>query len=71
MSSSLSICIIDAFTEKPFSGNQAAVCFIGNEFPSDSVLQTVAAEMNLAETAFVVSKFKTNSLFPVQKYPIG
>ena len=59
MSESFSICIVDAFTETPFSGNQAAVCLIGNKFPSDDVLQTVAAEMNLAETAFVVPKFKS------------
>ena len=50
------ICIVDAFTDVPFSGNQAAVCFIGKSFPSDAVLQKVASEMNLAETAFLVSK---------------
>jgi PhzF family phenazine biosynthesis protein len=43
---------VDAFTNKPFSGNPAAVCILG-EFPQDSWMQNVAFEMNLSETAFV------------------
>jgi len=44
---------IDAFTDKPFAGNPAAVCLLDG--PADaSWMQQVAAEMNLAETAFVV-----------------
>ena len=46
------IYIVDAFTDKPFSGNPAAVCIL-QEFKSDEVLQKIAAEMNLSETAFV------------------
>lgn len=43
---------VDAFTDRPFRGNPAAVCLL--EFPADdSWMQDVAAEMNLAETAFV------------------
>lgn len=43
---------VDAFTEVPFRGNPAAVCLL--EGPRDaSWMQSVAAEMNLAETAFV------------------
>ncbi len=43
---------IDAFTNRPFSGNPAAVCLM--EGPADdSWMQNVAAEMNLAETAFL------------------
>lgn len=56
MTASVPISIVDAFTELPFSGNQAAVCLIGDKYPSESVLQAIAAEMNLAETAFIVSK---------------
>ncbi|TWT83778.1 putative isomerase YddE [Planctomycetes bacterium CA13] len=44
---------IDAFTDRPFTGNPAAVCIL-DEFPHDQWMQNVAAEMNLAETAFVV-----------------
>lgn len=44
---------IDAFTDKPFAGNPAAVCLL--DAPADPAwMQHVAAEMNLAETAFVV-----------------
>ncbi|HYB19858.1 MAG TPA: PhzF family phenazine biosynthesis protein [Thermodesulfobacteriota bacterium] len=43
---------VDAFTEKPFSGNPAAVCILSA--PGDPVwMQNVAKEMNLSETAFL------------------
>ena len=43
---------VDAFAEKPFEGNPAAVCLLNEERPADW-MQSVAAEMNLSETAFV------------------
>lgn len=44
---------IDAFADGPFTGNPAAVCLL--DAPADpSWMQSVAAEMNLAETAFLV-----------------
>ncbi len=45
--------IVDAFTDKPFSGNPAAVCPL-NEWRDDEILRSVAAENNLSETAFFV-----------------
>lgn len=43
---------VDAFTDVPFAGNPAAVCLL--DAPADvGWMQRVAAEMNLAETAFV------------------
>ena len=50
---------VDAFTDRPFAGNPAAVC-LQDEFPSDRWMQQVAAEMNLSETAFVVPRNQTN-----------
>ncbi|MEQ1854092.1 MAG: PhzF family phenazine biosynthesis protein [Chthoniobacteraceae bacterium] len=44
---------IDAFTEQPFSGNPAGVCLLGR-WAGDSVLQQIAEENNLSETAFLV-----------------
>lgn len=44
---------IDAFTDKVFSGNPAAVCPL-SEWLSDDILQKIALENNLAETAFYV-----------------
>ncbi len=43
---------VDAFTDKMFSGNPAAVCLMENEI-DDALMQNIAAEMNLSETAFV------------------
>jgi PhzF family phenazine biosynthesis protein len=46
---------IDAFTDRPFSGNPAAVCVL--PAPRDAGwMQQVASEMNLAETAFLVRR---------------
>lgn len=46
---------VDAFTDRPFSGNPAAVCVL--PAPRDPVwMQKVAREMNLAETAFLVGR---------------
>jgi predicted PhzF superfamily epimerase YddE/YHI9 len=47
--------VVDAFADAPFQGNPAAVTRLGH-FPSDRWLQTVAREMNLSETAFVVRR---------------
>jgi PhzF family phenazine biosynthesis protein len=44
---------IDAFTDKLFSGNPAAVLPL-DAWPADSLLQAIAAENNLSETAFFV-----------------
>ena len=43
---------IDAFTDEPFKGNPAAICLISEDYP-DTILQKIAAEMNLSETAFL------------------
>lgn len=51
----LAIRIVDAFTSAAFKGNPAGVCIL-ETFPADSVMQNIAMEMNLAETAFLVSK---------------
>jgi len=44
---------IDAFANKPFEGNPAAVCPL-QSWLSDEVMQSIAAENNLSETAFFV-----------------
>jgi PhzF family phenazine biosynthesis protein len=45
--------IIDAFTDRPFGGNPAAVCLLeGDAWPDESWMQQVASEMNLPMTAF-------------------
>ena len=48
---------IDAFSSEVFKGNPAAVCLLESWLP-DEVLQSIAAEHNLSETAFVVREDK-------------
>ena len=45
---------VDAFTRRLFAGNPAAVVILEDPLP-DSTLQAIAAENNLAETAFLIS----------------
>ncbi len=46
---------VDAFSSKLFSGNPAAVCPLDNWLP-DEVMQSIALENNLSETAFFIKK---------------
>ena len=46
---------VDAFTDRPFAGNPAAVCLLAEQ-ASDTWMQAVAREMNLSETAFVLKQ---------------
>lgn len=45
--------IVDAFTSEPFGGNPAGVVLLDGDFPSDKLMQQVAAELRYSETAFV------------------
>jgi PhzF family phenazine biosynthesis protein len=47
---------VDAFTDKLFRGNPAAVCPLDCEWIDDATMQNIAAENNLAETAFYIKK---------------
>jgi predicted PhzF superfamily epimerase YddE/YHI9 len=51
----LELTVVDAFTDRPFTGNPAAVAVV-DAFPADDRMQAVAAEMNLAETAFAARR---------------
>ncbi len=44
---------VDAFAERLFEGNPAAVCVL-DEWPADELMQSIAIENNLSETAFTV-----------------
>mgnify|MGYP001095081902 CR=1 FL=1 len=60
---------VDAFTSEPFKGNPAAVCLFGYPY-EDNILQSIAAEMNLSETAFLRNleekPFKESQLFSLR-----
>jgi PhzF family phenazine biosynthesis protein len=53
MTTPLPLFQVDAFAERPFTGNPAAVMPL-NEWLPDEVMQAIGAENNLAETAFTV-----------------
>lgn len=47
--------IVDAFTDKPFAGNPAAVCVM-DKWPAETSMMKLAMENNLSETAFIVKE---------------
>lgn len=47
---------VDAFTRRRFHGNPAAVVLLEGKWPDDEVMQAIAAENNLSETAFVIPR---------------
>lgn len=49
----LEITVVDAFTDAVFSGNPAAVIITESWLP-DALMQSIATENNLSETAFLV-----------------
>lgn len=51
----LTLLTVDAFTAQPFRGNPAGVCFLDGPRP-DPWMQSVATEMNLSETAFLLAE---------------
>jgi PhzF family phenazine biosynthesis protein len=63
---------IDAFTTRRFAGNPAAVVVM-DAFPQDAILQAIAAENNLAETAFLVaqgSDYRLRWFTPIVEVPL-
>lgn len=60
--------IIDAFTDKVFAGNPAAVC-LPDCWLDDSTLQSIAIENNLSETAFAVPE--TNGRYRLRWFTPG
>jgi PhzF family phenazine biosynthesis protein len=55
MGNGIDILQVDAFTDTPFQGNPAAVCFL-KEARDAAWMQNVAREMNLSETSFLVPR---------------
>ncbi len=61
--------LVDAFAERPFTGNPAAVCLLEEKL-DEAKMQAIAAEMNLSETAFLQplerKSLKQSSLFSLR-----
>jgi PhzF family phenazine biosynthesis protein len=56
---------VDAFTETPFAGNPAGVCPLTEWLPP-ALMQRIAAENNLAETAFIVPRIGTPAEYDIR-----
>lgn len=68
----LTIYQVDAFADRPFAGNPAAVCIL-REYGEDDWMQRVAMEMNLSETAFLVRRedgFDLRWFTPAREVPL-
>ena len=70
----LQIIQIDAFTAKPYGGNPCAVVLDADNL-SESAMQDIALEMNLSETAFVMSSdradFRARYFTPSEEIPLA
>jgi PhzF family phenazine biosynthesis protein len=53
---------VDAFTERPFSGNPAAVVML-DEPPPDEWMLALACELNVSDTAFVIRETSSDADF--------
>ncbi len=68
--------LLDVFTDKKFGGNQLAVFLDGQDVP-ENLMQTIARELNLSETVFVLppedknNHFKLRIFTPLQEVPIA
>lgn len=65
---------VDAFTDKPFAGNPAAVCQMSCDL-DDKTYLSVSREMNLSETAFFQSRghgkeFRLRWFTPLTEVPL-
>ena len=59
--------VVDAFTDKVFSGNPAAICLL-NKWLSDDMMLNIAKENNLSETAFIL---KNNNDYELRWFTPG
>jgi PhzF family phenazine biosynthesis protein len=63
---------VDAFTDTLFKGNPAGV-MLCDSFMSSELMQNIAMEMNLSETAFIVpdgNSFQIRYFTPVKEVPL-
>ncbi len=59
--------IVDAFTDQAFSGNPAGVCLLDSEI-NEQLMQSIASELNLSETAFLIRKTDDRQLYNIQYF---
>lgn len=59
--------VIDAFTDKPFKGNPAGVCLLETSL-EPALMQSIAAEINLAETAFLLPDAQNATQYTIRYF---
>lgn len=63
----MKIFIIDAFTGQPFKGNPAGVCILEKEI-DEALMQSIATELNLSETAFLLASEKEATEYAIRYF---
>lgn len=63
----LKVYIVDAFTNEPFRGNPAGVCLLEKAIP-ESEMQSIASELNLSETAFILKNDSKENYFHIRYF---
>ncbi|WP_422359524.1 PhzF family phenazine biosynthesis protein [Reichenbachiella sp.] len=58
---------VDSFTDKPFQGNPAGVCLLDTAI-SEDLMQSIAKEFNLSETAFVLKNDHQNNHYSIRYF---
>ena len=66
MNQTIPIHQVSAFAEAPFEGNPAAICTLDAWLP-EVLMQAIAAENNLSETAFVVGELAAMKVAKVKE----
>ncbi|MBC7867900.1 MAG: PhzF family phenazine biosynthesis isomerase, partial [Gloeobacteraceae cyanobacterium ES-bin-316] len=57
--------IVDSFTNEPFKGNPAGVCLLEQEIDVH-MMQSIASEINLSETAFLIQNAADDTKFSIR-----
>ena len=64
--------MVDSFTSESFKGNPAGVCLLDDSLP-EAIMQSIAIEVNLSETAFVQNQgdhFSIRYFSPIMEIPL-
>jgi PhzF family phenazine biosynthesis protein len=74
MTTTIETYIVDSFTDKPFKGNPAGVCILKEEL-TNKQMQSIAKELGLSETAFIIQIDKQNTysiryFSPIMEIPL-
>ncbi len=61
----IKVYFVDAITDKPFKGNPAVICRLDSGI-DDKIMQNIAMEFNISETAFIYPISDTKNLIVLE-----